>query len=229
MLLARNTTGQDNTIKDDNPILVEEVGKIYHRMCQSIDWEPPNLSFVVIAEAGIRLLPDGRLEIGEPFLAPLHDEAMVAALLAHMIAHQVYGHVSSILEYKYPHEVFTATFEEAPATWQQQSDKLNQALSAGYPSAWEDEAAEATLAMMITSGYDPAAVGEAWGILSHNSNKVVREFATIHHLNSAGTKQSWEARRYATAEPVGGWIRERELWQDALAGIKTLLKPITPE
>jgi len=136
MLLARNTTGQDNTIKDDNPILVEEVGKIYHRMCQSIDWEPPNLSFVVIAEAGIRLLPDGRLEIGEPFLAPLHDEAMVAALLAHMIAHQVYGHVSSILEYKYPHEVFTATFEEAPATWQQQSDKLNQALSAGYPSAW---------------------------------------------------------------------------------------------
>ncbi len=228
-LLSQNMTTQNYTIKDDNPILVEEVGKIYHRMCQSIDWEPPNPSFMVIKEARMQLWPDGRLEIGEPFLKPLRDEAMVAALLAHMIAHQVYGHVGAMLEFKYPHEIFTATVEEAPAAWQQQSDQMNQTLAGGYPAAWEDEATEATLAMMISTGYDPAAVGEAWGILSHNSNQAVREFAMMHKLNGELARQSWEARRYATAEPVGGWVRERELWQDALAGIKTLLKPITPE
>ncbi len=149
ILLAQGMSIQDYTIKDDNPILVEEVGKIYHTMCQSIDWKPPNPNFVVIQEPCIRLLPDGRLEIGEAFLMPLRDEAMVAALLAHLIAHQVYGHVSSILEYKYPHEIFTMVADDNPAAWQKQSEKLNQALSGGYPSAWEDEATEATLAMNV--------------------------------------------------------------------------------
>lgn len=228
MLLAQSLTGQDFTIKDDNPILVEEVGKIYHRMCQSVAWEPANPNFVLIKEARVRLLPDGRLEIGEPFLAPLRDEAMVAALLAHMIAHQVYGHVGAMLEFKYPHEIFTTTVEEAPTAWQQQSDKMTQALAGGYPEEWEYEATEAAIAMMINSGYDPAAAGEAWGILTHSANKSVREFTGMHKLNSEETRQSWEARRYDTAEPVGGWVRERETWQDALAGIKTLLKPITP-
>jgi hypothetical protein len=228
ILLAQNITGQDYTIRDDNPILVEEVGKIYRQMCQSIAWEPPNPSFVVIEESRINLLPNGRLEIGEPFLAPLRDEAMVAALLAHMIAHQAYGHLGSILEFKYPHEVFALQAEESPVVWQEQSDKMIKALADGYPVKWEEEATDATITMMISSGYDPAAAGEAWGILSHSANKALRDFAVMHRLNSEETRRSWEARRFATAEPLGGWVRDREVWQDAQSGTKTLLKPMAP-
>jgi len=228
ILLAQNMTGQDYTIKDDNPILVEEVGKIYRKMCQSIAWEPPNPNFVVTREAQIRLLPDGRLEIGEAFLTPLHDEAMVAALIAHMIAHQAYGHLGSILEFKYPHELFALQADEDPAVWQDQSDKMTQVLAGGYPAEWENETTEGAITMMIDAGYDPAAVEEAWGILSHSAIKAVRDFAAMHKLNSVEARQFWEARHYATTEPIGGWVREREVWQDALAGVKMLLKPITP-
>jgi predicted Zn-dependent protease len=228
IVLAQSMTEQNYTIKDDNPVLVEEVGKIYRKMCLSISWEPPNPNFTVIKEAYLRLLPDGRLEIGEPFLAPLRDEAMVAALLAHMIAHVVYGHLNSILEYKYPHEIFTLRGESDPSVWQEQSAKLEQALKNGYPADWEREATEGAIAMMISAGYDPAAAAEAWEILSHNANKAVRDFATMHHLHSEEAKRFWEQRRYDVAEPVGGWMREREVWQDALSGIKTLLKPINP-
>jgi predicted Zn-dependent protease len=227
VLLAKNMTGQDYTIVDDNPIVVEEVGKIYRKMCQSIAWEPPNPTFVVIKEARIQLLSDGKLEIGEPFLTPLRDEAMVAALLAHMIAHLAYGHLGALLEYKYPTEVFTEEVSKT-AIGQAQSDKMNKVLAGGYPAAWETEATEAAISMMIDAGYDPAAVADAWDILHHNANKSVRDFATMHKLSSDEAKRFWEARRYATPEPVGGWVREREVWQDALAGIKTLLKPITP-
>lgn len=229
VLLAQNMTGQDYTITDDNPIMVEEVGKIYHKMCQSIAWEPPNPTFVVIKEARIQLWSDGRLEIGEPFLTPLRDEAMVAALLAHLIAHLAYGHLGALLEYKYPHEVFTEVVEDDPVAWQEQSGKMNQVLAGGYPSAWETEATEAAISMMIDAGYDPAAVADAWDILRHNANKSVRYFAAMHKLDSEEAKRFWEARRYSTPEPVGGWAREREVWQDALSGIKTLLKPIMPE
>jgi hypothetical protein len=228
VLLAQDMTEQDYTIKDDNPVLVEEVGKVYHKMRQSISWEPPVPSFLIIKEPSIRLLPDGRLEVGEPFLAPLRDEAMVAALIAHMISHIVYGHLNAILEYKYPREIFTLRGEGSPSIWQEQSDKLKQALKNGYPADWEKEASEGAIAMMISAGYNPAAAAEAWEILNHNANKAVRDFATIHHLDSEEAKRFWEKKRYEVTEPVGGWMREREVWQDALSGIKTLLKPINP-
>jgi hypothetical protein len=228
VLLARDMTEQDYTVKDDNPVLVEEVGKVYHKMRQSISWEPPDPSFFVIKEPFIRLLPDGRLEIGEPFLAPLRDEAMVAALIAHMISHIVYGHLNAILEYNYPREIFTLWGEGSPSIWQEQSDKLKQALKQGYPADWEREASEGAIVMMITAGYDPAAAAEAWEILNQNANKAVRNSAVMHHLDSEETRRFWEKNRYDVTEPIGGWIREREVWQDALSGIKTLLKPINP-
>jgi len=227
--LAQISSRDSLTVNIDNSVLDAEVGSVYEKIRKNMAWQPPNPSVQIVQEPIVLLWPDGLLQIGEPILSILQDEAMLAALIAHLMSHIVYGNLSAGLEDKYPSDVFNVVEVNTEKDNQQRSRALAEALHKGYPPSWEEEADQGAVVAMIGAHYDPAAMSDAWAILNHSNNKAIKGFAEQHSLNFEKAKTLWVRLQDRVVEPITGWVRNTEIWQNALLGIKLELTPIEPK
>ena len=163
--------------------IVERVGRRLAAMDEASghDWE----FRVVDSEQSIAwCLPGGKVVVHEKILPFCRNEAGLAALLAHEMAHEIAGHDGS----------GTGDQENAP-----DPDHLlaRYGLLVGYNRAQEDEADEIGLALMARAGYDPAEAIELFRRLAFAARMpMVPEFTVIH---GADSRQLTELRKHLPA------------------------------
>lgn len=209
----------DYSILTGNPVLQSKLESIYARFCISYSWSPDRPVILVVKQPVAECWADGMLVLGEPILASLTDEAMVAALIAHLITHVVYGHQSSEMEYRIPKSVLMIPradgFFEDPTV---ENVYLSIVRKPEYTESWELETHESAMLELTLNGYDPAGVVDLALVLERSKDPMIREFGRRHCFKYEKEQESLVRISDLIRIPPAGFHRGVEDWQNAWAG-----------
>jgi predicted Zn-dependent protease len=194
-----------------DPAVTAQVTRVGRRIAeatgQNYQWE-----FTVIEDAQVNAfcLPGGKVAVYTGILPIARDDAGLAAVLGHEVAHAVARHGAERVSQQVGVNVLLAGVQAGlggnPALAQQVTALLGAGASVGVLLPWsrtqESEADRLGLIYMAKAGYDPAAAKELWVRMAAAARGGARppEFLSTHPSEATRIAQieAWlpEARRY---------------------------------
>ncbi len=166
--------------------LVERVGlRIAHVSKVDYDWE-----FVVLEsnEKNAFCLPGGKVAFYTGILGVTENEAQVAAIMGHEVAHAVLRHAGQRISLVLGKELGLNLLKLVIGNDSNEKKLLFAALGIGsqigfelpYSRAHESEADEVGLVYMAKAGYDPIEAVRFWEKFSQVSQAIMPEFLSTH-------------------------------------------------
>jgi predicted Zn-dependent protease len=160
------TFEEKNTLLDD-PLLDTYLGDIVQRLVANAHPRPFTYSIRVVKDASINAFTfgGGVLYVNAGLLARMENEAQLAMVIGHEIAHVTESHVTKGIEERYGIALLGQVAGEAaaasgkvplsPQTFQMTYDYSMKAAISGHGRANESEADVVGLDYMVKAGYDP--------------------------------------------------------------------------
>ena len=217
----REVLQQSKIVKD--PQVTAIVDRVGRRIAEAADKPEYDWEFVVIDEpdaVNAFALPGGKVAVYTGLFPVAQDEAGLAAVIGHEVAHALARHagerMSQAMLAQFGAVGLSAAFGSAsPAT----REMVYQAYGLGahvgvllpFNRTQESEADRIGMILMAKAGYDPAAALEVWQRMEERAKRDQKsgggppEFLSTHpsHRTRQQDIQSWldEARGYYTAPP----------------------------
>lgn len=160
------TFEEKNTLLDD-PLLDTYLGDIVQRLAANAHPRPFTYSIRVVKDASVNAFTfgGGVLYVNAGLLARMENEAQLAMVIGHEIAHVTESHVTKGIEERYGIALLGQVAGEAaaasgkvplsPRTFQLTYDYSMKAAVSGHGRANESEADVVGLDYMVKAGYDP--------------------------------------------------------------------------
>jgi predicted Zn-dependent protease len=192
-----------------NPQVTEQVTRVGRRIAAATERSDFQWEFTVIEskEANAFALPGGKVAVYTGILPVTRDDAGLAAVLGHEVAHAVARHGAERVSQTMLVQVGLAATQAAlarhdPATVQQVAALLGAGASVGLLLPWsrtqESEADRLGLVYMAKAGYHPSAARDLWIRMQQASAGQSRplEFLSTHPAPDTRIRQ------------IEGWIPE---------------------
>lgn len=129
--------------------------------------------FTVVMEKGFNATayPNGEVVIYDEVFTVLENEAQLAALLAHEMAHATQEHTYRLREYHKKGRKALQTLSVIAAiagdmTMSDQLDQIGYFIVAGYGRPMENQADRIGMQYMVAAGYDPREAPKVWKLIS---------------------------------------------------------------
>jgi len=192
-----------------DPALNEKVGRVGTRIAEATGRKDLQWEFKVIEDqqANAFALPGGKVAVYTGILPITRDDAGLAAVLGHEVAHAIARHGAERLSQDMLVQVglaatMTALSNRDPKTVQSVGALLGAGASVGLLLPWgrsqESEADHLGLIYMAKAGYDPHAARDLWVRMAEASKGSGKppEFLSTHPSEATRIKQ------------IDGWIPE---------------------
>ncbi|MEO6390908.1 MAG: M48 family metalloprotease [Pyrinomonadaceae bacterium] len=128
--------------------------------------------FTVVMEKGFNstAYPNGEVVINDEVFTVLENEAQLAALLAHEMAHATQEHTYRLREYHKKGRKALQTLSVIAAiagdvTLSDQLDQIGYFIVAGYGRPMENQADRIGMQYMVAAGYDPSEAPKVWKLI----------------------------------------------------------------
>jgi predicted Zn-dependent protease len=201
-----------------DPALNEKVGRVGTRIAEATGRKDLQWEFKVIEDqqANAFALPGGKVAVYTGILPITRDDAGLAAVLGHEVAHAIARHGAERLSQDMLVQVglaatMTALSNRDPKTVQSVGALLGAGASVGLLLPWgrsqESEADHLGLIYMAKAGYDPHAARDLWVRMAEASKGSGKppEFLSTHPSEATRIKQidGWlpEAMQYYRPKP----------------------------
>jgi predicted Zn-dependent protease len=201
-----------------DPALNEKVGRVGTRIAEATGRKDLQWEFKVIEgqQANAFALPGGKVAVYTGILPITRDDAGLAAVLGHEVAHAIARHGAERLSQDMLVQVglagtMTALSNRDPKTVQSVGALLGAGASVGLLLPWgrsqESEADHLGLIYMAKAGYDPHAARDLWVRMAEASKGSGKppEFLSTHPSEATRIKQidGWlpEAMQYYRPKP----------------------------
>ncbi len=174
--------------------------------------------------------PDGTIAVTRGMLAELENEAQLAAVLGHEIAHVNCGHTASAMSRSMVYSALIAGAQGYLASkgskWTDLAGTAGQlggaVVLASYSRAQERQADQGGMQYMVRAGYDPQGMVELSELLVKLSGSNPSALERMFSTHPMSTERLQAARTRASALQAGGQqgVVNREAFLSATAGIR---------
>ena len=188
--------------------LAEYVGGVIERLARHSDLSTRSYDLTILNSplANAMALSDGRVYITRGMLAHLNDEAELAAVLAHEMAHVSAGHIASRRDVASDIALLDSLVGDLVGLDDRAGLLSRTGLLAGYSRLQESDADRLAVSYLDEAGYDPLAVSDVLGVMNAYTKYRARQIDTALWASPAGwlaNHPDTQDRARRTAERAG--------------------------
>ena len=215
----------------EDAALTTYVGSVIERLEQHPDLSTRTYALTLLNSplANAMALSDGRIYLTRGMLALLNDEAELAAVLAHEMAHVSAGHIASRRDIADDIALLDGLVDDLVG-WEGRVGLLSRSgLLAGYSRLQESDADRLAVTYLETAGYDPLAVSDVLDAMNAYTKYRATQIGAALWVSTAGwlaNHPDTEDRARRTAERAyalrlseGSKQRGRSRYLKALDGL----------
>ncbi len=180
--------------------LTTYIGSVIERLDQHPDLSTRTYTLTLLNSplANAMALSDGRIYLTRGMLAHLNDEAQLAAVLAHEMAHVSAGHIARRRDIADDIALLDGLVDDLVG-WDGRVGLLSRSgLLAGYSRLQENDADRLAVIYLETAGYDPLAVSEVLGVMNAYTKHRASQIDSALWVSTAG----WLANHPDTEDRV---------------------------